>query len=104
MRTTEELMARSERLQARKLACIAEMTGVAHIPGRPHRTERLHATNRSREAVHVDKMSLLKYQVVPEGQDAIQGTQVKMTQREKDLRRRLELACQNLTQVRDIYV
>jgi hypothetical protein len=106
MRMTEELTVRSELLQARKLDCIKEMTGVAHISGRPHRTERSHETNCNREAMHVDKMSLLKYELLPQEQnqckETMLATQTKaanVTQREKDIRRRLELACEELTQI-----
>jgi len=106
MRMTEELMVRSELLQARKQDCIKEMTGVAHISGRAHRTERSHGTNHNREALHVDKMSLLKYELLPQEQnqsrETITETQAKaakVTMREKVLRQRLELACEELTQI-----
>mmetsp|Transcript_15846 Transcript_15846/g.23256 ORF Transcript_15846/g.23256 Transcript_15846/m.23256 type:complete len:316 (+) Transcript_15846:76-1023(+) len=103
MRSIEELTIRSALLQSRKEECIEQMAGVAHITGRAHRNIRSHNTSASREAMHVDNMSLLKYEILPplkeiSAEEKAEAAKA-MTEREKDLRKRLEHACVQLNQV-----
>jgi len=103
MKSAETLHARAHQLQHRKDRCVEVLASLANIRGRAHRTQRSHETDANREAIAVEAMQLLQYELVPppkertaeEDAEAEKG----MSEREVALRARLETACQELNEI-----